>query len=271
MSKKISDKIDSLPPLPKSVIELEKFRKLPNKDPDELLKIIEKDPLIVTTLLRVANSSMFAFRSRVDTVHRAISLLGVNFCISIALGSVVQDLIRSNLEAYAISTDEFMENSNLASSFVHNWMHSIEPNLKDDLILAAFLQEVGKFIISDVVIENNQINEFQEMLKEDVSKAEKEFTGFTCAKITANIFKHWKLDPNLIFSIGFVQNLNSCPKEFIKKCQILEITKYVCEMTAPLSERNIQKAINKAIEYDFDIEPLVNTIDNLKAKTSNKA
>jgi HD-like signal output (HDOD) protein len=270
MSKKIIEKIDSLPPLPKSVIELEKFRKLPDKDPDELLKIIQKDPLIVTTLLRVANSSMFAFRSKVNTVHRAISLLGVNFCISIALGSVVQDLIKSNLEAYDITTDDFMENSNLASSFVNSWLSAINFEDKDELILAAFLQEVGKFIISDVVIENNEINEFQQALKTDTSKAENKFVGFTCAKITANIFKHWKLDPNLIFSIGFVQDLNACPKEFIKKCQVLEITKISCDIVNPLDDKNIQKALNKAIEYNFDIEPLMNTIDSLKVKTSNK-
>lgn len=269
MSKLLIEKIDSLPPLPKSVIELEEFRKLPNKEPEDLLKIIEKDPLIVTTLLRVANSSIFSFRDHVNTVHRAISLLGVNFCISIALGSVVQDLIKSNLQAYDATPDDFMYVSNLASQLVNTWVSALDKNTKDDLILAAFLQEIGKFIISDVICEENELQQFQKVLRDNTEEAEKKFTGYSCARITANIFKHWKLSPELIFSIGFVNDLDSCPKDYIKKAQILEVVKCACDITGPLSDKNVQKALEKAIEYNFDIEPLINAIDSLKAKTSN--
>ncbi|MFY4818815.1 HDOD domain-containing protein, partial [Aliarcobacter butzleri] len=63
-STNILNKIDSLPPLPKTIIEVEEFRKKPNKEIADLLKIIEKDALIVSTLLKISNSAMFGFRSR---------------------------------------------------------------------------------------------------------------------------------------------------------------------------------------------------------------
>ncbi|AXH13785.1 HDOD domain-containing protein [Malaciobacter mytili] len=271
MKELIIEKIDSLPPLPKSVLELEKFRKLPNKDPRELRSIIEKDPLMITTILRVANSAMFAFKDKVETPSRAISLLGTNFCISIALGSVVQNLIKSNLEAYDATTDDFLFISNLSSMLINAWISSVDEGLKDELMLAAFLQEIGKFIISDLIVENNLIQEFQDKLKEnDIENVEKEFMGFSCSRITANIFKHWNLSPNLIFTIGFVNDLDSCPKEFIKKAQILQIVKILCDITEPLSDGTIKRAIAKAIEYNFDIEPLVNAIDSLKVKISKE-
>lgn len=271
MSNLIIERIDSLPPLPNSVIELEAFRKLPQKEADDLLRIIEKDPLIITTLLRVANSAMFAFRDSVETPKRAISLLGVNFSISIALGSVVQDLIKSNLFAYNISTDDFIFTSNLSSTLVKQWLSSTDIELSEELMLPAFLQEVGKFIISEIVEEENKTSAFQEAIKnKKIADVEKEFVGHPCAKITANIFKHWKLSHNLIFSIGFVGDLENCPKDFIRKSQVLEIIKIVCNVTKPLSDKAIQEAIAKAIEYNFDIEPLMNAIDNLKAKINIK-
>lgn len=271
MSQLIIDKIETLPPLPKSVIELEEFRKLPNQEAADLLKIIEKDPLIITTLLRVSNSAMFAFRDVVETPSRAISLLGVNFSISIALGSVVQDLIKSNLDAYGISVDDFLFSSNLASSLTKHWVSQFDVELSDELLLPAFLQEIGKFIISEIVIEDNKVKTFQTALEtEDIENVEKRFVGFSCAKITANIFKHWKLSHNLIFSIGFVNDLENCPKDFIQKSQILEIIKILCDIRDPLGDKTIKKAINKAIEYNFDIEPLMSSIDNLKVKINNK-
>ncbi len=190
-----------------------------NKEPLDLLKIIEKDPLIITTVLRIANSAMFGFVSQVETPSRAISLLGVNFTISIALGSIIQNLIQTNLSAYDVSTDDFMFSSNLASNLVNTWVSKISFDLKEDLLLPAFLQETGKFVIAEIIEENNQKEEFinQLQITKNTSLVEKEFVGFSCARITANIFKHWKLSPNLIFSIGFVEDLEHCPKDYIKK------------------------------------------------------
>lgn len=271
MKKVIVEKIESLPPLPKSVLELEEFRKMSNKEPLDLLKIIEKDPLIITTVLRVANSAMFGFVSQVETPSRAISLLGINFTISIALGSVIQNLMETNLDTYGASTDDFMFSSNLASTLVNTWVSKISFDLKEDLLLPAFLQETGKFVISDVIKENGKKEEFLERLEitKNNSLVETEFLNYSCARITANIFKRWNLSHNLIFSIGFVEDLENCPKGYKEKAQILEIIKILTDLRAPLSEQNIQRALNKAMEYNLDADILSKAIESIKFKLDN--
>lgn len=272
MKNSLLEKIDALPPLPKSVIELEEFRKRLDKEPLDLLQIIEQDPLVITTLLKVANSAMFGFRHAVESPSRAINLLGVNFTISIALGSIVQDLIKSNLDSYDVTTDDFMFTSNLASNLVNAWIGPISFDLKEELLLPAFLQETGKFVISELVHESGKVEEFQEAIKNksELSLIEKEFSGFSCAKITANIFKHWKLSHNLIFSIGFVGDEANCPEEFKQKVQILEVIKTLSDITAPLSESNITKAMNKAKEYQLDTDLLKKAIDKIKDKIEDE-
>lgn len=271
MKKLIIEKIDSLPALPKSVLELEEFRKMPHQEPLDLLKIIEKDPLIITTVLRVANSAMFGFVSEVETPRRAISLLGVNFTISIALGTVIQNLINTNLSAYDVSTEDFIFSSNLATSLVTNWVSKISLDLKEQLLLPAFLQEVGKFVISEVIIDSGKKEDFLSRLQinKNVSSVEKEFLGYSCARITANMFKHWNLSHNLIFTIGFVEDLENCPKEYLQKVQILEIIKILCDLRNPFSEQNIQRALNKATEFAIDTKPLIQSIESIKFKLDN--
>ncbi|WP_428026509.1 HDOD domain-containing protein [Arcobacter sp.] len=269
MKNDIIEKIESLPPLPNSVIELENFRRRPDKEPLELLKIIEQDPLIITTLLRVSNSAMFGFRSEVETPSRAVNLLGINFTISIALGSVVQDLIKSNLSAYSISTDDFLMTCNLASNIINNWVGEIDFGLKEELLLPAFLQETGKFIISELIQEQNKVDEFQNALKQKdklLSEIEEEFTGFSCSRITANIFKHWNLSHNLIFTIGFVGNVEQCPEEYKRRVKILEVVKILTDIREPLGDDCIEKALNLATKYQLEIDPLVSAIDKIKAK-----
>lgn len=148
LSNSILEKIESLPPLPKTIIEIEEFRKQPNKEAVDLLKIIEKDALIISTLLKISNSAMFGFRSKVETPSRAINLLGINFTISIAIGGTVQNLLMTNLEPYGINSDDFMRASNISSTLANLWLSKIDVDLKEDIILPALLQETGKFIFS---------------------------------------------------------------------------------------------------------------------------
>lgn len=266
MKKILIDKISSLPPLPQSVIELEKFKSLDNYDVDELIQIIEKDPLMITTILRVANSSIFGFRSEVETLSRAINLLGINFTISIAIGTAIQNSISGNLNAYNATNDDFLYVCSLASNIVNTWLSSIDFDLKNELLLPAFLQEIGKYIISDIIeIEGNLENFQNELLvNEDMSQCEEKYSGYSCSRITANIFKHWGLSHRLIFPIAFVDAIDTCPADFRKHSQVLEIVKILSDIRAPLGDRQVDFAILKATNYGLNVEQLISSIDLLK-------
>lgn len=266
MKKLLIKKFNSLPKLPTAIMELEDFRMEDSDDVEKLIEIIQKDPLMVATILKVANSSMFGFKSKIETISKAVNLLGINFSISVAMGSIIQKGIQSDLCAYTVTLDDFLYTSSLATNIVNTWLSSIDFDLKNDLLLPAFLQEVGKFVISDIIQENRQTEFFLQDLEEtkDTTACEEKYTGYSCARITANIFKRWGFSHKIIFPIAFVGNIKECPKEFKQKAQILEIVKILCDIRNPLSDLNVQKAIEKAAIYGFDIEHLLNSIDVIK-------
>ena len=266
MKKDLIEEINSLPALPSSVIELEKYKSVGNTDSEKLTAIIEKDPLMIVTILKIANSNMFGFKNRVETLNRAINLLGINFTISIAIGSAIQNTINSNLLAYAVKNEDFLFCSALASNIINTWVSNINFDLKNELLLPAFLQEVGKFIISEVIQKNRKSEEFLMELEEtkDTTFCEKKFTGYSCARITANVFKQWDISPNIVIPIAFTENIDSCPNEFKTKAQILDIVKTLCDIRYPLSNENIEKALEKVNLYGFDIEHFLNSIDVIK-------
>lgn len=266
MKKQILHQIDTLPALPSHVIELDEFKNSNSLDIEKLTEILKKDPLIVANILKVANSSMFGFRSKVETLSRAINLLGIRFSVSIAIGSAIQETLKSNLLAYAVSNEEFIYTSALASNIVNTWVSSMDFDLKNELLLPAFLQEVGKFIISEVIQQEKRTEEFLKDLEEtkDISLCEERYMGFTCARITANVFKRWELSANTILPIAFAEDLESCPEAFLKKAQILHIVKILCDIREPLSDANIEKALKKVALFKFDVEQFLNSIDVIK-------
>lgn len=265
-SNSILEKIESLPPLPKTIIEIEEFRKKHDKEAVDLLKIIEKDALIISTLLKISNSAMFGFRSKVETPSRAINLLGINFTISIAIGGTVQNLLMTNLEPYGINSDDFMRASNISSTLASLWLSKIDIELKEEIILPALLQETGKFILSDLLLSEEKSDLFKSKIASGTSieDAEKELLGVTTSEITAKIFRYWKLSDNLINMIENVDNISKVNDEYKKKTQILSVIKTACNICEPLSDKSISSALEKAKSYGLDIKILSKAIETLQ-------
>ncbi|KLE03629.1 HDOD domain-containing protein [Aliarcobacter butzleri] len=270
-STNILNKIDSLPPLPKTIIEVEEFRKKPNKEIADLLKIIEKDALIVSTLLKISNSAMFGFRSRVETPARAVSLLGINFTISIAIAGTVQNLLKSDLEPYGVNVNDFMKASNTASILANLWLSKIDLALKEEIVLPALLQETGKFILADYIKQENLSETFRGKVDsgELIEDVERNLLGITTSQVTAQIFRHWKLSDKLVNMIENVDNISNVSDEYKKQTQILEVIKTAAYIKNPLSDENVKKAIEKALKYKLDITSLKNAITTLKDRVDN--
>ena len=268
----ILQKIESLPPLPKTVIEIGEFRKKPNKEAVELLNIIEKDALIISTLLKISNSAMFGFRSKVETPSRAVSLLGINFTISVAIGGTVQNLLMTNLEPYGINSDDFMRASNISSTLANLWLSKIDFDLKEELLLPALLQETGKFILADLLASEKKSDLFKSKIASgsSIEDAEKELLEITTSEITAQIFRHWKLSDNLINMIEYVDDVSNANPNFKKKSQILDVIKTASNIKNPLSEENSAKAIKKATAYGFDANLLKSSISTLQDRLLNE-
>ena len=260
------EKIEALPPLPQTVLDIEEFRQKNEKEAFELLQIIEKDALIVSTLLKVSNSAMFGFRSKVETASKAINLLGINFTISIAIGGTVQNLLKTNLSAYGIDNNDFMRASNLATTLASLWLTKVSFDLKEELLLPSLLQETGKFILADIIESEEKVEEFKEKINscDTISEVEKEFIGITTSEITAQIFKHWKLSDNLTNVIENVDCLEKCSDEYRKKSEILDVIKTICDVTDPMSIESINKGIQKAKEYNLDVKSLEASIEKLE-------
>lgn len=263
----LTKKVDSLPPLPKTILDLEEFKKSSNKDLDTLLAIVEQDPLIVATLLKVANSAMFGFNNKVETASRAINLLGVNFTLSIAFGSAIKNAFDTDLGAYGINADGFMRLSNMSSNLLSTWIGRVDSNLKEELLLPAFLLETGMFVLSSVASEKGVKDEFLGKIKQNslsIPALEKEYFGATSTQVTASIFKHWNLSDTLIELIGHVDNIDSCPEQYKKSVHILNVIKTICNVCEPLSDKHAQEGIEQAESFGLDTRSLEKAIERMQ-------
>lgn len=267
----IIDKIESLPPLPKTVIEIEEFRQQNSKELDALLDIINKDALLVATLLKVSNSAIFCFKSKIETVSKAVNLLGIEFTISIAMSSALQNILKTNLSPYGIHSNDFMRASNLSSRLAQLWLKG---EVRNELVLPAFLQETGMFVLAEIIEDKGQTKDFiQALQSHNRAEIELKYTGLTSTKLTSLIFQKWKLCNYMSHVIECVDDLQHCNVAYLKYAQTLNVLKTICEVTDPLSDENIEKGLEKAAEFNLDVPSLKKAIvklqDNLLEEKDN--
>ncbi|MBI3873501.1 MAG: HDOD domain-containing protein [Arcobacter sp.] len=272
MITQLAKRIDALPPLPKTVLELQDFKKQEVQETTQLLKILEQDPLIMATLLKVSNSAMFGFRHKVETTKKAVDLIGVNFTLSIAFGSAVKSTLNTNLDAYGLSADRFLELANMSSNILHKWVGSWDFKLKEELILPVFLQETGQFVLSDLAHEYKITKDFYQAISKDftrIPQIEKQLLSVTSSDVAASIFEQWKLNDSLVSIIKGVSDISKCDPKFIKHAQVLSVIKVLCNPIEPLSSKAVEKAIEMAKDFKLDTKSLEKAIEVMEDRLLN--
>lgn len=263
----LSKKVDSLPPLPQTILDLEEFKKSPNKDLQILEKIIEQDPLIVATLLKVSNSAMFGFNNKVETTSRAIHLLGVNFTLSIAFGSAIKNALDTDLGAYGINADTFMSLANLSSNLLKEWLKRVDNELKEELVLPAFLLETGRFVLSGISVEEKFKDEFHADIMKDplnIPDVERKYFTVTSTQVTSSIFEHWNLSESLVEMIKYADDVENAPEQYLKEIQILNVVKTICNVTDPVSDVYVEAGLKKAQEFGLDTKYLEKAVETIQ-------
>jgi HD-like signal output (HDOD) protein len=201
----ISEKIDSLPPLPDTVLKIQDICNNPKSSARDLVAIVEKDPLLTANLLRVANSPYYGFTSKINSISHAIALFGMSTVLGFALSSAVRkNFNKIDLSPYGISTDDFANSAFKQNKLMINWYSSLPMKKSDSLVPASFINEIGKVILSDIIIEQKMKDEFlQEVLKEedDIYSIERKFLNTSTPEITGKILYKWLMSVDMIYPI----------------------------------------------------------------------
>ncbi len=267
MNPSILERIKALPPLPKTLVEMQAICDRPDGSIAELAAVVEHDPMIVANLLKSANSPLYGFGKEISSVQQAVSLFGMSMTRSIALSASVRKLLKVDMAPYNVSPDNFADISSKQAQLITRWYKRIDPSKKDMLFLAALMQETGKIIIADEILQNDESETFKSEISatHNIAQVEHSFVEETTATVTAAIFKHWGFDEELVNMIFYSDNPTKAPSEVKEYALALHIVKTAIPVNNPLSEVSITFALKKAADAGFDHEVLEDEIDAIMA------
>jgi len=203
-----SGKLGSLPAIVHRVFEVMDES---NSTATQIGRVINDDPALTARLLKLVNSPFYGFTGKVDTVYRAVALIGhkeLRSVIVAASAIKVFDGIPSDL----VSMPVFWKRS-LSTAVVARVLAAFKREKEiERYFIAGLLHDIGSLLLylqlPDEMTQALQANRSDGV---DLYRAEKEVLGFDHAEVGGALLKKWNLPPVICGSVRFQQNPEKAP------------------------------------------------------------
>ena len=262
----IRDEVNNLPPLPDSVLQIQRICGDPDSALKDLAVVVESDPLLTANLLRQANSPYYGYAGRINTVAQAVSLFGMTTVLGFALSAAVRNSFKIDLTPYGLTPNDFAEASKLRSSLMFNWFARNDRELAETLVPAAFIDGVGKVVIATVALRTQQAEAFRELLQSgsDTAEVERRFANTTAQQVTAYMLEQWGLDPLLSEAIRASDDPIHCEERLRRYAVPLAAARLSVVDGAGLEEEGVAKAMELVADRGLEEAHFVNAVARLR-------
>ena len=160
-------------------------------------RIISKDPALTATLLRMANSAMFGLSGSVDTLDRAISVVGMSLIRTRALSICISRV--ANLPV-GLDRKAFWRYCMLCAGYAQ-WIATLSEVDSQEAWLAGMMMRLGEISLGkaqpDLLprIEAKPVEPGERWLRQQ------QLIGFDEGQITAELARYWDLPSILVLGL----------------------------------------------------------------------
>lgn len=191
--------IVSLPTVYAHIVELLDH---PDSSSQQIAKVISKDASLTVRLLRLVNSPLYGFSGKIDSVSRAISLLGTNELSTLTLGITVIKQFQ-NVPSNLLNMDSFWRHSIRCGLFSKILAGHLGEESAEKYFIGGLLHDIGRLVMLDRMAP--QYSGAIAKARQDqlpMYRAEQDRLKTDHSIIGKLLAEKWRLSPALIRMIG---------------------------------------------------------------------
>lgn len=236
--------------LPEIYLKLDELLKSNKASIHEISFLISNDPALSASVLKLANSAAYGFKSQIQQLERAISLIGTNEIRNLVLINAVVSGLNAPQTAN-FSQEDFWRRSIYCALIAKKLARFFTKNEADRLFVCGLLSRLGQLICCQIVtdesakilLENQSIEEtYNELFIEQKN------LGFCYNELSAQLLKSWSLPEEIYQPIWEYSQLHSDAYAQSKPHHKDSIILYCASIISFMLELSIDKALeSKAI------------------------
>ncbi|MBZ4193190.1 MAG: GGDEF domain-containing protein [Candidatus Contendobacter sp.] len=201
----------NLPSLPAVALQVIDLANDPDVQLNDLAKVIERDPALVTKLFRAANSPLYGMRRQASNLRQVLNLLGLQGTLALALGFSLMESSRTDT-ATPLDTEQFWRRSLLTATACRILSERLALKSPDELFLAGLLHGIGILVLSLMMPKDYSLllNQAADPQKKGpasldcgrLAGLERERLDADHAEVGAWLLRHWQLPEAICHAVA---------------------------------------------------------------------
>lgn len=199
------DDVGDLVSLPEVVLRINEMVNDEQASAADIGRVISQDPGLSTRILKIANSPLYGSMRQVDSINRAVTLLGTKQIRDLVISTTAAKVFEG-IPNDVISVADFWHHSLYCALLARALaIHSKKANA-DTLFTAGLLHDIGHLIMLNRIPQEELaaiMLTVQGEASKDLLDAERELIGFDHTEVGSNLARKWHLPEIIVECIAY--------------------------------------------------------------------
>lgn len=164
---------------------------------EDLARVLKLDPAISARLLRIANGSSYGTPKQVDTISRAVSLIGVQAVKDLVAETTIGQTF-SGMPSQFMDAARFWRKSLLCALVAERMATSCGVDNSERCFVEGLLRDIGHFVLYQTVPQRAQSALIESgYLEASLAEVEQSNIGCDFAEVGAELIRSWEMPVRL--------------------------------------------------------------------------
>lgn len=208
----------------------------PGTSAAEIGQVISEDPALTARLLKIVNSPFYGFPSRIDTVSRAITVIGTLELLDLILATSVVKAFRG-IPTDLVDMDSFWEHSLYTGLVARALAGRLRAPNTERYFIAGLLHDIGSLAMYSRIPDSAAV--ILRRARAEIAPLhdiERETLGFDHGEVGAELMHAWHLPGSLVEAIRFHHTPEQSEQHRLETALVHLADVIACAVHDPASE-----------------------------------
>ncbi|VAW82689.1 Predicted signal transduction protein [hydrothermal vent metagenome] len=192
--------------LPEVCLQVQALTDSPHTTAEDIGAMVGKDAALTTRLLKLVNSAFFSLPQKIDTVTRAVNLIGMRELRNLTMAASAAEVF-SHIPGSLIDMAAFWQHSVYSALVARNLAQRCNVLHSERLFTAGLLHDIGRLLmLTRLPDEIGKAESIRQCSDKDICEIETNLMGFDHAEVGHALLTHWNMPENLCASVLYHHN-----------------------------------------------------------------
>ena len=194
----LDEVIGKVSSIPQIILKIIRMIRDDSRSLQDMAEEIRKDQVITAKVIKLCNSAFFSKKMDIDSIDRALVLLGEKQLLQLVVSAVFKDFFSQNTYGYSLCKGGLFNHA-LGTALIGERLATLNGNISSDIAYTAgLLHDIGKVVLDQYMGDAHPF--FYRRVQEDcenIFSVEREVFGLTHDEVGTKLAERWSLPEDL--------------------------------------------------------------------------